>query len=270
LWPFYLARRKLHLVSGAPGTGKTTVALNWLAVMTTGGPFPDGTKAPCGDVVIWSSEDSANDTIIPRLIAAGADRSHIYIIDATRNPDDTTRPFNPATDMDRLALQLAAVLNPVALLLDPVMATIKSGKDSHNSGDVRSGLDPVVQLAEQYDLAAIGITHFAKGTQGRAPIDRVLASVAFTAVPRTVFGCVEIPDKPGTYRFTKVKSNISPTGAGFDYVMHQMIVREDNTAVPTQRIDWGDALEGTAAQLLAVEQPKDERQQRREDAKDWL
>jgi len=73
LWRHYLARRKLHLLAGAPGTGKTTIMLNWFAVLTVGGLWPDGTQAPLGDVLIWSSEDNADDTLIPRLALPVAD-----------------------------------------------------------------------------------------------------------------------------------------------------------------------------------------------------
>ncbi len=214
---------------------------------------------------------------MPRLIAAGADPRRVFIVEATRNPDGTMRPFNPATDIDKLAFALAEVDQPIAMLIDPVMATIGAGRDSHTSGDVRQGLDPVVQLAERYKLAAIGVTHFSKNTQGNAPIDRVLASVAFTAVPRMVFGCVEVAERRGTYRITRVKTNIAPTGGGFEYAHLQMSLTKGDPRgegfpailIPVQRIEWGKELEGSPDQLLGVELV-DEEGQRFAAAKDWL
>jgi hypothetical protein len=269
LWRHYLARRKLHVLAGAPGTGKTTIVISWLAVMTVGGLWPDGTQAPAGDVMIWSGEDSADDTLVPRLIAAGADTRRVFIIEGTRNPDGTVRAFDPATDIDKLAFAIGEVEQPVAVLIDPVMATIKADKDSHTSGDVRQGLDPVVQLAERYNLAAIGVTHFSKNSQGNAPIDRVLASVAFTAVPRMVFGCVEVAERRGTYRITRVKSNIAPTGGGFEYAQLQMSLTRGELLIPTQCIEWGQELQGSPDQLLGVELVNEE-SQRLSAAKEWL
>ena len=72
LWEGWLATGKLHILAGAPGTGKTTVALAFAATISCGGRWPDGARADPGQVLIWSSEDDAKDTLVPRLIAMGA------------------------------------------------------------------------------------------------------------------------------------------------------------------------------------------------------
>ena len=57
LWPGWLALGKLHILAGAPGTGKTTCALNLCATVTSGMYWPDGTRSAPGDVLVWSGED---------------------------------------------------------------------------------------------------------------------------------------------------------------------------------------------------------------------
>ena len=281
VWRGYLARGKLHLVSGPPGVGKSTLALNWSATLSRGGVWPDHVDgdhpAPCGDVIIWSAEDNIADTIIPRLMAANATLDRIHFVEGRLDPNDTkgTRrlPFNPSSqaDLDRLGQALATVEKPIAIIIDPIMGAMKTGSDSHKSGDVRAGLDPIARIAEQYDLVAIGITHFAKNTQGRAPIDRVLASVAFTAVPRMVFGCIEVADKPGLCRITRVKTNIAPVGGGFEYSLCQTFVEHGEKRIEAQLVDWSaEPLVGSPSQVMAVEVPTDDRQLQREKTKDWL
>jgi len=44
-------------VRGQPGTGKTTIALDFAATVSSGGRWPDGTLAEPGNVVISSGED---------------------------------------------------------------------------------------------------------------------------------------------------------------------------------------------------------------------
>ena len=44
LWPGWLARGKLHVIAGAPGTGKTMLAITLASVVTRGGTFPDGSR----------------------------------------------------------------------------------------------------------------------------------------------------------------------------------------------------------------------------------
>ncbi|CAK9253598.1 unnamed protein product [Sphagnum jensenii] len=65
LWNGWLARGKLHMLAGAPGTGKTTIALSLAAILTSGGKWPDGTTTWCCDVIIWSGEDDPADTLAP-------------------------------------------------------------------------------------------------------------------------------------------------------------------------------------------------------------
>ena len=55
-----------------------------------------------GHVLIWSGEDDPADTLLPRLIAAGADKSRVHFVSGTRT-DGELRPFDPATDMVHLA-----------------------------------------------------------------------------------------------------------------------------------------------------------------------
>lgn len=68
LWPGWLAQGKLHILAGAPGQGKTTIAQSFAATITTGGRWPDGQWCKPGNVLIWSGEDDPADTLLPRLL----------------------------------------------------------------------------------------------------------------------------------------------------------------------------------------------------------
>jgi energy-coupling factor transporter ATP-binding protein EcfA2 len=78
LWRYWLARGRLNVLAGPPGVAKTTIALYFAAIVSSGGEWPDGTRCPPGDVLIWTGEDNIDDTIKPRLIAMGADPARIY------------------------------------------------------------------------------------------------------------------------------------------------------------------------------------------------
>ncbi|MGH8627109.1 MAG: AAA family ATPase, partial [Gammaproteobacteria bacterium] len=81
--------------------------ISMAAIVTTGGTWPvDRTPCERGSVIVASAEDDAEDTIRPRLEAAGADLQRVYTLDAVRetNKDgaSTVRPFNLTADIDRL------------------------------------------------------------------------------------------------------------------------------------------------------------------------
>lgn len=184
-WPGWLALGKLTILAGAGGTGKTTLTIGLAATMTSAGRWPDG--EPCRErrsVVIWSSEDDPADTIVPRLIAAGADLGRVYILQGRINGLGEIEPFDPARDMDLLAAELERIGDVGMVMLDPIVSAVAG--DMHRANDVRRALQGLVDLAEQYGCAILGITHFSKGSAGNNPADRVLGSQAFGALARTV------------------------------------------------------------------------------------
>ena len=247
LWPGWLARGKLHVLAGAPGTGKTTLAMDVAACVSAGRALPSGWRPQRGSVLIWSGEDDPADTLVPRLIAAGADLSCIQFVGNVRECGESY-PFDPAHDVDKLA---AAALGDVALLIiDPLVSAVSG--DSHRNAEVRRGLAPLVELAQRQDVAVLGITHYSKGTQGREPLERVSGSLAFGALARIVLGTVRQhsngENTPRRFTLARCKSNIGADGGGFAYELEQA---EATTGVTTCRVAWGAEMEGTARELLA-------------------
>ena len=247
LWPGWLALGKLAILAGAPGAGKTTIALAVAATVTTGTRYPDGTRAPLGDVLVWSGEDDAADTLLPRLLAAGADKSRVYFIGNVRAAGEV-RPFDPATDMPALLLAARKLPALRLILVDPVVSAVAG--DSHKNTEVRRGLQPLVDFASEAGAALLGITHFSKGGQGSDPASRVVGSIAFTAVARVVLVAAKVKDDEGNERriLARSKSNIGPDDGGFAYSLEPCEPLPD---IFTTRCVFGEALAGSARDLLA-------------------
>lgn len=265
LWPGWLARGKLHVLAGAPGTGKTTLAMSLAATVSNGGVLPDGSTAKAGRVLIWSGEDDPTDTLIPRLIAAGANRDNIQFVGSVRDGAGA-RAFDPAKDVDRLGA--VAPRNVALLIVDPLVSAVAG--DSHKNAEVRRSLAPLVELAAKLDAALLGITHYSKGTQGRDPLERVSGSLAFGALARVVIGTVQKKSDSGdddrSMIVARAKSNIGPDGGGFVYSFEQT---EIPGGVSASRIVWGAALEGAPRDLLS-EPETDGAAGETRDATGWL
>ena len=89
-----------------------------------------------------------------------------------------------ATDI-RAMFDAATRIGDISLLIvDPVVNAVAG--DSQKNGEVRRALQPLVDFGEKLDCAVLGISHFSKGTQGKDPLERVTASLAFGAVARVV------------------------------------------------------------------------------------
>lgn len=261
LWKGWLACGKFHLIAGAPGTGKTTLALAFGSAISAGGKFPDGSRAELGLVVMWSGEDDIDDTLVPRKMLMEADLSNVRFVGGVSTAQ-RRRSFDLGQDVELLEKvmdELAAEEGkpPIRLLIvDPISVAVRG--DGNKNGDVRRGLQPLVDLASRHRCALIGVTHLSKGTSGREPLERVTGSVAFGAFARVVmFASKQVSEEgepPKPRILVRVKSNHGPESGGFKYDLEErQLPGYEN--IQSSCVSWMGVIEGEARDLLAQAEP---------------
>jgi hypothetical protein len=262
LWDGWLARGKLHILAGAPGQGKTTIALAFAATVTSGGRWPDGARCAAGNVLVWSGEDDPADTLLPRLMAAGADPKRVFFVTGSRVKGEV-HSFDPSRDMVALTAQCDRIGNVRLIVVDPIVSAVTG--DSHKNTETRRALQPLVDLAASMDAALVGITHFSKGGHGSDPTQRVVGSVAFTAVARVVLVAAKVKSEDGEDRriLARSKSNIGPDQGGFEYHLEQS---EPLPGIHASHVAWGNPVEGSARELLSDPNEQDDEQESAKDA----
>lgn len=245
LWPGWIACGKLHLIAGAPGTGKTTIALSLAAALSRGSAFADGSPAPQRSTIIWSGEDDILDTLLPRFIASGGERERLFAIDHVREGGGEKSAFDPARDLRALARGASELADLGLVIIDPIVAALRG--DGHGNAGTRRALRPLVDLAEATGAAILGITHFTKRSAGREPWERVIGSTAFTAAARGVWATVNSDDgSEAPFRLVRAKSNYGPARDGFRYAL----VQKPSGAGTAQTIEWHEPVFGSARELL--------------------
>jgi RecA-family ATPase len=172
LCPGRVARGKVTMLAGHPGLGKSQLALAIAAILTTGGRWPaDGARAQIGSAIILSAEDDPEDTIRPRLDAAGADLARCHVIGAVcdrgHGGRETRRGFSVVDDLPRLAMALSEIGDAALVVIDPITAYL-GATDSHRNAEVRAALAPLAELAAQYRVAVLAISHLRKSPDGEA------------------------------------------------------------------------------------------------------
>jgi len=246
LWPDWLAAGKMHILGGKPGAGKTTIAMSLAAKVSCGGLWPDGSPTTAGNVVVWSGEDDTSDTLVPRLIASGADLKRVFFISGVME-NGVRRCFDPANDVDALRRKVSDIGNVRLLIIDPIVNAIAG--DSHKNAEVRR-LQPLVDMCVTEGTALLGITHFSKGTAGREPTERLTGSLAFGALARVVMIAARHHDDNEPGILCRAKSNIGTDRGGFEYILHQSgLVNRPN--IIASSVLWGNPKDGTARELLA-------------------
>jgi putative DNA primase/helicase len=211
LWNGRFFLGKLGFIAGEPGLGKSHIAIHMAATISHGGKWPrDEGKARRGDIIYISAEDSAADTIRPRLEAAGADLKRVHIIEAV-NDTLGTRPFNLLTDLGQLGEILQTLRKPRLVIIDPINACLSSTDVRFNPNSVtqvRALLGRLESLAVNHRVAVVCVTHFTKAKGGSA-LARVTGSFAFVAAARSVFTIERKQDDPGLRVFAAAKNNLT-------------------------------------------------------------
>jgi AAA domain len=252
LWLDRIAVGKQTIIAGEPGLGKSQLTAFMVAAVTTGGHWPNGEgRAPLGSAIILSAEDDPADTIVPRLIAAGADRSRVHIVSAVKRDDGTgRRMFNLQSDLVLLEAAMAQVGDVKLVIIDPISSYLGKA-DSHKNSDVRATLEPVGEMAARLRVAVVEVTHFSKGG-GTSANGRVIGSIGFVAVARATFIVSPDPDDTSNSRrlFVPSKSNIGPPKDGLGFRVETRLI---DGGIIAPAVNWDSLpVKRTADEILAA------------------
>lgn len=178
LWYPFIAIGKITLLQGDPGDGKSTMMMNLIAELSTGGKTPDGCKIGAPQKVIYQcSEDGVSDTIKPRLERCGADCKKIAFINE--------EVYNGLTLDDERIRQAIIEFRPRLVVIDPIQAYLGSDSDLQIAGRARKLMRRLGMWAAGYDCAIVLIGHLNK-KEGSKGLYRSLGSIDVVAAARSV------------------------------------------------------------------------------------
>jgi hypothetical protein len=227
VWEGRIAAGKLVLLGGPPGLGKSQLTAFMAATVSNGGHWPCGEGSTLlGDVIILSAEDGVQDTIIPRLMAAGADRERVHIVTAATKPDGTGRKtFSLKTDVDLLEEMAKKIGNVRLIIVDPISAYM-GGADGNGNVETREVLEPLADMANRLRIAVVAVTHLNKGGGGsnQSALNRFAGSIAFTAAARAAFAVIEDPEDDERRLLLLAKTNLGKKCKGLAFRLEQRLV----------------------------------------------
>jgi hypothetical protein len=261
LWPGRIAIGKTTLIGGDPGLGKSQLSLYIAATITNGNRWPcDEGQAPKRRVIVLCAEDGLADTIVPRLMAAGADLPQVTIVTAVTEADGSGRRiFNLSKDLDVLERLINKQGDVGLVIIDPVDAYLGAGAggiDSHKNAAVRSVLEPLSELADRLQTAILALTHFSKQAGGKA-LYRFIGSIAHVGSARAAFAVVPDAENDGRVLMLHAKNNLAAPPKGLAFRLVQFMVKD---GVVASHVDFEPAhVEATADEALAASRDTDSR-----------
>ena len=151
LWYPYIPFGKVTLLQGDPGDGKSKLMLSLAALLSKGAPLPfsdDEESYEPVTIIYQTTEDDADDTVVPRFNAAGGDGERLVFI-----KEDVKR-LTFGDDRIREAVEQC---DAKLLILDPMSSYIGDDCSMNNANETRAEFNHLIAVAKDTGCAKIKV-----------------------------------------------------------------------------------------------------------------
>lgn len=247
-WPGYIPIGKPGLLDGDPGLGKSLIWTWLVASMTAGRTLPDGKRpATTGPAIVFAPEDGYRDTIIPRLMAAGADRKRIIVAHAADYGTAVVLPRDIAflTELiERFGARML-VFDPLEVYVD---ADIIKGREQ------RAAMAPLIELVAARRIVMLGTRHLNQQSGQKA---QYRGRGDITAIGLARWGFIVGHDPKDEDQDARVmvphKANLARRAPGIKYRVDGATIAG---GIETAVVKWGGQTEVTADQAIGADQSR--------------
>lgn len=259
---------------GKPGNAKSLWSTDLAARVSSGADFPD-CENEHGErkVLLYAGEDSLENTVIPRLIRAGAKLENIELLD-NNSFEVYDREYNR---VDRRGIDLSQdvpILSALIkkhpdiklLILDPITGVF-GGKNTNHDKDMRPIMNQLKDMLEARGLTLVGIAHTNKRGDAAA-IDQIQGASSIAGAARAAWLFTRDPesDDEHAHQMTCIKGNLSDNHDGLKLLTVAEAVPGLKRPVPS--IVWGESTKMQADEAnQALKEKRETKNGRREAAK---
>lgn len=292
LWPGMLSFGRQNLFCGNPDHGKSLASIDVAARATTGANWPNAANnnGPV-EVLIIAAEDDLEDTIAPRLQAAGADLTKVHYVESVVHDIPVTKRGKKAQvirqlrlDEDIKAMEATLKQNPAIrlIIIDPISSYLGRAK-MMDEQSVRDVLNPLTDLAKRTGVCILSIMHLNKKIDLDA-VNRVGGAMAFVGIPRLAWifakkpkeeeeildegeGDLIRPPLDNTIYMMRLKGNIIRSdAAGLTFTTEAKPLKIEDGIDMVPYVEWGGPTTKTLEDLSAKKK-HNEAQRTRQDSK---
>lgn len=244
LWRGWLPLGKLVTLDGDPATGKSTLLVDLAARVTRGGLMPDGSQCDSpGAVILLAAEDDLEDTVLPRLLVAGADTDQVRYVRQMNTTDGVGRPVSLPMDVAALE-RLVEATGARLVIVDVFYEYLDGAVDSYKDPSVRQALHLLAAMAERAKVCVVLVRHITKGAAGGKAIHAGGGSIGVVGRARVGLMVGYHPDDESLRVLAPIKSNLAemPRPLGFRLEPHDIY--------PCALVRWTGPVDVSANVLL--------------------
>ena len=207
LWYPYIPFGKVTLLQGDPGDGKSKFMLSLAALLSKGEhlPFADEEEREPITIIYQTTEDDADDTVVPRFNSAGGNGDNLIFI----KEDMKSLSFG-----DNRIREAIEKYNAKLLILDPMSSYIGESCSMNNANETRAEFNHLIAVAKETGCAIVIIAHMNK-MKDTNPLYRTNGSIDIAGAARSILAIIRTANKeaPAERYLVQVKSNLAPTGS---------------------------------------------------------
>lgn len=156
-------------------------------------------------VIYQTTEDDADDTVVPRFNSAGGDGDRLIFI----KEDEKSLTFGD----DRIR-EAVEKYNAKLLILDPMSSYIGDTCSMNNANETRAEFNHLIAVAKDTGCAIVIIAHMNKA-KDTSPLYRTNGSIDIAGAARSILAVTRTANKqnPAERYLVQVKSNLAPMGS---------------------------------------------------------
>lgn len=229
IWLNRIPKGTVTNVEGNGGEGKSMIMADICSRLSNGTRLPDDeTDRPPHKILLLSAEDDPGAVLRPRFDAHGANLENILF-------DDQAMILN-AEGLDALRSAIERHLIDL-IVIDPIVSFLGQKLDMNSGNDVRSVLQPLIQMGRDLGCTFVIVRHFNKGKEGAAN-QRGAGSVDFRNAARATLQVIKGEDRNW---LAMDKTNYGVKAKSVAFTIEQVN--------GVGKIAWGEISDKTADQL---------------------
>ena len=148
LWYPYIPYGKVTLLQGDPGDGKSKLMLSIAALLSKGEPLPftETEENEPMTIIYQTTEDDADDTVVPRFNSAGGNGENLIFI----KEDEKSLSFG-----DNRIAEAIEKYHAKLLILDPMSSYIGENCSMNNANETRAEFNHLIAVAKNTGCAIV-------------------------------------------------------------------------------------------------------------------